>query len=1214
MAVARPGEAKSNGHHNGHANGSLKKASKSIKGANGLDSAVSRSAPKKQTGSGFFVRSFHVAARLLTWYSIITILFRCPSSLDARTESSPTICKPYFQLKQTVSPHLGPYYDAYAAPYVDMAKPYYETFDRAVVTPGRTYAVKYGGPKLAQAQAYGQVQWEKQVQPQVAKLQTLARHQYDQTISPYVAKASVVLGPYYDIAKANAFQTYHELLLPTYTFVQPYILHSYDAVYAFTKDTVVPSTVWAGNKTYLFLDSTIWPRLRDVYTATVEPQLVRIGERLGRYNRKRTRPTAEDTKATALKSTFAKPSSSVASPTSAPSVTAAKTRTQRDSTSTATNDAVEPQDTVGEVKADVKKSSSTPEEVRELAAKTVAEDLELWKGKFAQVAEEGASGIEEQLDEISTRMTERQSIMGRSLMTQLDETVKSELSRLRPTILSILENGGDDTGKIEDEVATAVRAAGLKIKNKAQDVRAWRQNYEQETEIAVTKAAQEHFAIIEETRDLALQKIGMKWAWMDGVTYKDWKKFHDLRAQFNEWTDDLKRLVTTHPGLVAAQKVGTDIEDQAMSIAQEAAEELGRLKKVASWKAVARDYSEDFDTDTMKLAAEAAQQKITGAAKKAAETVEDVAGSVAEGVGSASEGMREGISRIISPDAHDTAIDSLSETDSETSAVPPLESLTAEPVESASDLPSSSIISSSVSSSSPSNDDIDTETSDPEPVEPLRTSEHLDGPEQIQETIVEPTDGQISMEDADTKPDSTASVKPALFGAAAQAVPSRQPILDDDIIESASSSLSSAASVVRSDFPDGITSAAQSAYTVALAKAAEQYSSAMSALSAQISGEPKPAHEELFSSVSGAYFGAVAAANSQLSEASAAASRSIYGTPTTKWIPNSMPVPTNIPSVDWERVHSIAQHNWRDSVNWAGEQYASAKNAISDQYESAKVAVGAAEPTPSTQLENVERRAQKLLDQAKHNYYAGLGMAHARYSDFLSAASTAVSSLTASPTPTDLKGSASSAASVASESASSVASAANEAAGSAASYASDAAGSVVDSITGTASDASDKIAENWEYIITQVSSQVYGAPTPTPWYQNLYEAASGYAEDAGDAAHGYASAAGDYASSAVDAAADQYSAATSAAGDYAESASDAASSQFSVVSSLVSELIVGKEPTFTESVYSRLAGALASGSSSASSFASAASATAASAASEVTDAAESVIDRVKDEL
>ncbi len=227
------------------------------------------------------------------WYLIITILFRCPSSLDACTESSPAVCKPYFQLKETVSPHLTPYYDTYAAPYVDIAKPYYDTLDRVVLTPGRAYAIKYGGPRLAQAQAYSQAQWEKQIEPQLAKCQTFMKEKYDQSLSRYVERFSAVLRPYYDIAKTNALQTYHELLLPTYAFVQPYALQGYDAAYVFTKDTAIPSTVWAWNKTYLFLDSAIWPRLRDVYIATVEPQLVRIGERLGRYNRK-TKSSTED--------------------------------------------------------------------------------------------------------------------------------------------------------------------------------------------------------------------------------------------------------------------------------------------------------------------------------------------------------------------------------------------------------------------------------------------------------------------------------------------------------------------------------------------------------------------------------------------------------------------------------------------------------------------------------------------------------------------------------------------------------------------------------------------------------------------------------------------------------------------------------------------------------------------------------------------------------
>ena len=133
-------------------------------------------------------------------------------------------------------------------------------------------------------------------------------------------------------------------------------------------------------------------------------------------------------------------------------------------------------------------------------------------------------------------------------------------------------------------------------------------------------------------------------------------------------------------------------------------------------------------------------------------------------------------------------------------------------------------------------------------------------------------------------------------------------------------------------------------------------------------------------------------------------------------------------------------------------------------------------------------------------------------------------------------------------------------------------------------------------------------------YRNLYEAAEECA-----------SVVSDYAPEATGAAANQLSAATSAVGDYALSAGDAASSQYSVVSSLISELVIDKEPTFTESVYSRLAGLYSLGASSASSLVSMASERAASAASDVTDVAETLVsavggkgkedsDRVRDEL
>lgn len=181
-------------------------------------------------------------------------------------------------------PHLEPYYATYAAPYVDLVRPYYHTVDERVIAPGWGYTKKHGAPRVERAQAFAHAQWQKNVQPQITKGQDLAKLQYNQNLAPHVNRVSATLGPYVDIARTSALQTYHELLLPTYTFVQPYALQGYQAASTFTKGTAIPSAVWAWNKTYLFLDSTVWPHLRVIYVENVEPQLIKIGKRLGRYS------------------------------------------------------------------------------------------------------------------------------------------------------------------------------------------------------------------------------------------------------------------------------------------------------------------------------------------------------------------------------------------------------------------------------------------------------------------------------------------------------------------------------------------------------------------------------------------------------------------------------------------------------------------------------------------------------------------------------------------------------------------------------------------------------------------------------------------------------------------------------------------------------------------------------------------------------------------
>jgi hypothetical protein len=96
-------------------------------------------------------------------------------------------------------------------------------------------------------------------------------------------KACKAAGPYFDIAKASALQTYYEHILPTYTTVQPYALQGYGLTSDFVSGTAIPYSKWAWTSAGIFLDQKVFPQIRILYGENVEPQLVRIGERLGRY-------------------------------------------------------------------------------------------------------------------------------------------------------------------------------------------------------------------------------------------------------------------------------------------------------------------------------------------------------------------------------------------------------------------------------------------------------------------------------------------------------------------------------------------------------------------------------------------------------------------------------------------------------------------------------------------------------------------------------------------------------------------------------------------------------------------------------------------------------------------------------------------------------------------------------------------------------------------
>lgn len=274
------------------------------------------------------------------------------------------------------------------------------------------------------------------------------------------------------------------------------------------------------------------------------------------------------------------------------------------------------------------------DEAREKAQEVVQKDLKTWQEKFAKAADEGSDELDERITEITDRLTQNQAgKVGRALNIQLEETVKSSLTTLKKNILAIVKSSDDDEEK-EESLATAVRKAGVSIKDKAQAIRTWRQSYDLEINVLISKASEDTFEILDHIRDLGLQEIGMRWAWLDGVTHKDWAKYHKLKTKFDEWRADVEKVVADHPGLAKARVASEGVESKAMNTAEAAAMELASIKETGRWKISTSDTSDDWSPKIMPAAAVNAGQKILKKVNEASEAVVGTSQGTIESVAS----------------------------------------------------------------------------------------------------------------------------------------------------------------------------------------------------------------------------------------------------------------------------------------------------------------------------------------------------------------------------------------------------------------------------------------------------------------------------------------------------------------------------------------------------------------------------------------------------
>lgn len=570
------------------------------------------------------------------WYVIIVAAFQCPTSLDELNDASPRICKPYINARSYLQPHLQPYYDTYAGPYVEKVRPYADQVHQRVILPASTVAKysydKYAAPRLDQARAYGQQQWEKTVVPQVALAQKEASELYDSLVAPHVKKASTVAEPYYDAAKDNAINVHQNHILPAIDTSKPYLWNAYSSARDFTLSTGMPYAQKAWYALVIFVDGTLWPKVKGLYGDNVKPQLVMISERIAKYQEGRKMKAALDEVDSSMEASSA--TTSVSSETGL----SASLESLLGHTSTATEAS----------------ASSTPtlsaEEQLAAAKEQIATDLRTWQEKFAVAADKGSEDLAERVkDIVEGLMKSGIDGDGKGLATALTMTVETEMANAKANINRIVsqlpdEAASPDAEKAEKDILEAIRASGLAIRNRANAVRQWYSKFEAEITQRATVASDSTLDVLDSIRDLGLQEIGMRWAWMEGVTYKDWAKYHNLKKQFEEWRTEVRDVALKHPILDDAKKAAENVVEDCMEVASDAAKELARLRDVGKWKVAARDSSEDFDTRAIPAAA-------VSAASRMAENIESASGRL---VGT-SQGTVESIASQATEAAEDAA-------------------------------------------------------------------------------------------------------------------------------------------------------------------------------------------------------------------------------------------------------------------------------------------------------------------------------------------------------------------------------------------------------------------------------------------------------------------------------------------------------------------------------------------------------------------------------
>jgi hypothetical protein len=106
---------------------------------------------------------------------------------------------------------------------------------------------------------------------------------HDSLIGPRIRHANSAITPYYTATEEYLLHIHKAYVLPYYARSKPIAGKAYSRVHGVVVDILLPYSHKSWSTVVAFVNGTLWPRITGLYSENVEPQLVKIGEKLASY-------------------------------------------------------------------------------------------------------------------------------------------------------------------------------------------------------------------------------------------------------------------------------------------------------------------------------------------------------------------------------------------------------------------------------------------------------------------------------------------------------------------------------------------------------------------------------------------------------------------------------------------------------------------------------------------------------------------------------------------------------------------------------------------------------------------------------------------------------------------------------------------------------------------------------------------------------------------